>query len=317
MKKPVFIKEVQAFLEARVKQPQPSLASLPLDKARMLFSASITHKSPRKDAEIEDRELPIGPSGKIAIRIVRPKKNDKALPIIMYFHGGGWVFGNKETHDHIIRELAVGAHAAVVFVEYTPSPEAKYPQAQQECYLATKWVADNADPLSFDANRIALVGDSVGGNMVTTVAQLIALRGGPKIGVQVLFYPVTNANFDTASYQEFGKGFPLSSDLMMWFWDQYAPDKSVRSQSLVSPLNASIKELQELPRALIVTGEYDILRDEGEDYARKLIQAGIPVAQMRVLGLIHDFLIIDQFLESDAVRAVINLANETLREFFY
>lgn len=234
----------------------------------------------------------------------------------MYFHGGGWVLGDKHTHDRLIREIANGANAAVVFVNYTPSPEARYPIAIEEAYAATSWVAENAPALKIDPARLAVVGDSVGGNMAAAVTLLAKERGGPKIIFQLLFYPVTDANFETPSYQQFSGGPWLTREAMRWFWNQYAPDINVRAEPTAAPLKATTGQLEGLPPALIITGENDVLRDEGEAYARRLMQAGVQVTATRYLGTIHDFVMLNAITQTPAPRAAIAQANDALRKAF-
>jgi acetyl esterase len=266
------------------------------------------------DAKIEDLTIPGGPTKEVSIRIVRPANYAGGpLPVVMYFHGGGWILGSKNTHDRLIREIANGANAALVFVNYTPSPEAKYPVPIEQAYAATKYIAENGKKMNLDTSRMAVVGDSVGGNMATVVALLAKQRGGPRIAYQVLFYPVTDANFETTSYREFANGPWLTKAAMMWFWDAYAPDATARKNPTASPLQASLDELSGLPPALIITDENDVLRDEGEDYADKLMQAGVSVAAVRYLGAIHDFVMLNPISDTTGARSAIQLANMSLR----
>ena len=247
---------------------------------------------------------------------MRPKGSTGALPVVMYFHGGGWVLGDVETHDRLIREIANGAHAAVVFVDYSRPPEARYPVAIEEAYAATKWVSENGKTINVDCSRLAVAGDSVGGNMAAVVTLLAKQRGGPQIHFQVLFYPVTDADFDTPSYQQFAEGYFLTREAMKWFWDHYAPDVAIRTQSTASPLRATIDQLRGLPPALVINGECDVLRDEGEAYARKLIQAGVHVTALRYMGTIHDFVMLNAITDTPAARGAIAQANDALRKVF-
>ncbi len=267
-------------------------------------------------ADIEDLNISGGPNGNVSIRIVRPKGIDDILPVVMYFHGGGWVLGDKNTHDRLIREITNGSNAAVVFVNYTPSPEAKYPVAIEEAYAATKYIAENGNKHNLDPSRLVAAGDSVGGNMAAVVAMMAKDRGGPDIIFQLLFYPVTDVNFDTASYQEFATDHWLSIDAMKWYWDNYLPDKEKRKEPTASPLQASLNQLKDLPPAMVINGEFDILRDEGQAYAHKLIEAGVRVAAVRYLGTIHDFVMLNPITETPATRAAIKQANEMLRNVF-
>jgi len=234
----------------------------------------------------------------------------------MYFHGGGWVLGDKETHDRLVRQIANGANAAVVFVEYTRSPEARYPVAIEEAYAATKWVSEMGQILNVDPTRLAVAGDSEGGNMAVAVTLLAKERGGPEIKLQVLFYPVTDAKFDTESYEEFAQGYSLTRDTMKWFWNHYAQNTAVRDKSTASPLRASTEELRGLPPALIITAECDVLRDEGEAYELKLRQADVPVTRTRYPGMIHDFVMLNALAGTGAARDALREATDALRHAF-
>jgi acetyl esterase len=234
----------------------------------------------------------------------------------VYFHGAGWVFGSKKTHDRLMRELAVGAGAAVVFPEYRLSPEAKYPTALEECYSVVKWVAECGRAHGLDAERLAVAGDSVGGNLAAAVTLLSKERGRPDVRHQLLFYPVTDAAFDTASYHQFAEGYHLRRDAMMWFWDQYTRNPGERNQITASPLRASTEQLKGLPPALIITAEADVLRDEGEAYANKLREAAVRVTAVRFQGTIHDFVMLNALATSAAARGAMALATAWLREGF-
>lgn len=310
--RPVLEPRTKAFLDALAAKGGPQIYELSVADARKVLSDAQAGDVAKLPADIEDRKIAVGPRGEVAIRVVRPQGGTGALPVIMYFHGGGWVLGDRHTHDRLIREVANGAQAAVVFVEYTPSPEARYPVAIEEAYAATKWIAENGRSLNLDTSRMAVAGDSVGGNMAAAVTLLAKERGGPGIDFQVLFYPVTDAGFDTPSYQQFATGHFLTREGMKWFWDQYAPDKSVRNEPTASPLQASLDQLRGLPPALVINGECDVLRDEGEAYARKLIQAGVPVTATRYLGTIHDFVMLNAITDTPAPRAAITLASDML-----
>ncbi len=204
-----------------------------------------------------------GPTGSVDVRIVKPAGATGTLPVIIYIHGAGWVFGNAGTHDRLVRELAVGADAAVVFPEYDLSPEARYPVAIEQNYAAAAWVARHGAEHGLDTTRIAIAGDSVGGAMSAAVTLLAKQRGDVEFCQQVLFYPVTDADFDTGSYHEFAEGYFLRRDAMQWFWDQYISDHAQRAEITASPLRASVDELAGLPPALVITGEADVLRDAG------------------------------------------------------
>ncbi len=306
----------RAFLDSLNSKGGPQLYELSVEDARGVLSSIQAIDVKKLPADIEDRSIPGGPKGQISIRIVRPKGNKEILPVVMYFHGGGWVLGDKDVFDRLVREIANGAGAAVVFVNFTRSPEARYPIAIEEAYAATKYIAENGKALNLDPSRLAVAGDSVGGNMAAAVTLLAKERGGPKIIFQVLFYPVTDANFDTPSYQQFATGHFLTREAMKWFWNNYLPDEEARKQPTASPLHASIEQLKGLPPALVINGEFDVLRDEGEAYAHKLIEAGVRVTEVRYSGTIHDFVMLNPIAETPATRAAIAQANEMLRKAF-
>lgn len=301
------------FLEKVNKQGGTPIYQLSPKDARKVLSNLQAAQVAKLPADIDDLDIPVGPEGRVSIRIIRPKGNKEILPVVMYFHGGGWVLGDKDTHDRLVREIANGANAAVVFVNFTPSPEAKHPTPIEEAYAATKYISENGKNFNLDGSRLAVAGDSVGGNMVAAVLLLAKERGGPKINYQVLFYPVTDANFDTQSYQQYATGIWLTREAMKWFWDNYLPDEKARKQPTASPLQASVDQLRGQPPALVITDENDVLRDEGEAYAHKLIQAGVNVTAVRYIGTIHDFVMLNALAGTPATCSAIGLAIENLR----
>ncbi|MEU3029186.1 alpha/beta hydrolase [Streptomyces incarnatus] len=254
-----------------------------------------------------------GPTGSVRARIVRPAGATGTLPVIVYIHGAGWVFGNAHTHDRLVRELAVGARAAVVFPEYDLSPEARYPVAVEQNYAVAQWVVREGAAHGLDAARIAVAGDSVGGNMSAALTLMAKERGDVPLVQQVLFYPVTDASFDTPSYHRFAEGYFLRRDAMRWFWDQYTTDEKQRAEITASPLRATTEQLTGLPPALVITGEADVLRDEGEAYAARLRAAGVPVTAVRYQGIIHDFVMLDALRGTHAAGAAIAQAIAVLR----
>ncbi|MFJ2190017.1 alpha/beta hydrolase [Kitasatospora sp. NPDC087861] len=255
-----------------------------------------------------------GPTGSVRARIVKPAGSREVLPVILYIHGAGWVFGNAHTHDRLVRELAVGTGAAVVFPEYDLSPEARYPVAIEQNYAVAQWIVREGATKGLDGTRLAVAGDSVGGNMSAALTLMAKDRGDVSLRHQVLFYPVTDAAFDTNSYHQFATGYFLRRDGMEWFWDQYTTDPAQRVEITASPLRATTEQLAGLPAALVITGEADVLRDEGEAYANKLRAAGVPVTAVRYQGIIHDFVMLNALRETHAAQAAITLAIETLRE---
>jgi acetyl esterase/lipase len=254
-----------------------------------------------------------GTAGDFKVRIVRPANAFGVLPVILYVHGAGWVFGNAHTHDRLVRELAVGAGAAVVFPDYHLSPEVRYPVAIEEAYLTAQWIRDNGADLRLDPKHVAVAGDSVGGNMTAALTLMAKERGDVTFAAQALLYPVTDAAFDTDSYHEFAEGYFLRRQAMQWFWDQYTTDEAERAQITASPLRATKEQLSGLPKALVITGEADVLRDEGEAYARKLREAGVDVEATRYGGMIHDFMMLNALRESNGAGAAIAQASAFLR----
>jgi acetyl esterase len=266
--------------------------------------------------DIHDLVVPGGPSGEVAVRIVRPQHAPATLPAVVYVHGGGWVFGNRHTHDRLIRELAVGADAAVVFPDYSLSPEAAYPTAIEECYAVASWVASHGAEHGLDPGRMAVAGDCAGGCIAIALTLLAAERHGASFRQQVLFYPVTGASFDTSSYEEYATGYFLRRDTMQWFWDQYTTDPAQRSQATAAPLAATARQLASLPPTLVITAEADVLRDEGEAFASRLREAGVPVTAVRFQGTIHDFVMLNALSGTQAARAAMILATGVLRDAF-
>ncbi len=306
--------EARAFAEATSKPP--FLFQIPVEQGRAAVDEVQSGAADRPEADVEDLTIPGGPTGSVSVRIVRPPRAVGVLPVIVYIHGAGWVFGNAHTHDRLVRELAVGTNAAVVFPNYTPSPEARYPTAIEEIYATLRWAAERGAAHRLDPGRIAVAGDSVGGNMAAAVAILAKQRGGPAIARQLLFYPVTDANFDTDSYHQFATGYFLRRDAMQWFWDQYTTDPAQRAEITASPLRATPEQLRGLPDALVITAEADVLRDEGEAYANKLRDAGVAVTAARFQGTIHDFVMLNALASTGAARGAIALATAWLREGF-
>ncbi|MBO1331421.1 alpha/beta hydrolase [Streptomyces sp. VRA16 Mangrove soil] len=308
---PVLEAAAAAFAEATANPPY--LFELPPAEGRKTVDEVQSGEIAKPAVDEEWITVPGGPTGSVRTRIVRPAGATGPLPVIIYIHGAGWVFGNAHTHDRLVRELAVGAGAAVVFPEYDLSPEARYPVAIEQNFTVARWVVEQGAGKGLDATRIAVAGDSVGGNMTAALTLMAKERGGVPLLQQVLFYPVTDAAFDTGSYQQFATGYFLRRDGMQWFWDQYTTDEAERAQITASPLRATVEQLADLPPALVITGEADVLRDEGEAYANKLRQAGVPVTAVRFQGVIHDFVMLNALRETHAAEAAITLATNTLR----
>jgi len=313
-RRPVLEPAAQAFVEATA-QP-PYLFDLGPEGGRKAVDEVQSGEVAKPAVDEEWLTVPGGPTGEVKVRIVRPAGVSGSLPVIVYIHGAGWVFGNAHTHDRLVRELAVGAGAAVVFPEYDLSPEARYPVAVEQNHAVARWVVSEGAGHGLDASRIAVAGDSVGGNMAAALTLMAKQRGDVPLVAQVLFYPVTDASFDTGSYRQFAEGYFLRRDAMQWFWDQYTTDAAERAQITASPLRATVEQLTGLPPALVVTAEADVLRDEGEAYADKLREAGVPVTAVRYQGAIHDFVMLNALRGTRAADGAIKQAIGVLRDAF-
>jgi acetyl esterase len=307
---PVLEPAALAFTEATAKPP--FLFELPPAEGRAAVDDVQSGEIAKPDVDDEWLTLEGGPTGSVPVRVVRPATASGVLPVVLYVHGAGWVFGDAATHDRLVRELAVGARAAVVFPEYDRSPEARYPTALEQAYTAARWVMTDGAAKGLDGERIAVAGDSVGGNMATALALLAKQRGDVSLVGQLLFYPVTDAAFDTGSYEQFATGYFLQREGMRWFWDQYTTDPDQRAEITASPLRASTEQLAGLPETLVITAEADVLRDEGEAYAAKLRAAGVPVTATRYLGVIHDFVMLNALRETHGAEGAITQATSFL-----
>jgi acetyl esterase len=313
-KAPILEPKTQAFIDTINAQGGKPLYELSYADARRVLEDLQAAPVTKPPADIEDKVLPVGPTGETSVRIFRPRSVKDFMPVVMYYHGGGWVMGSKNTHDRLVRDLVNGTNAAFVFVNYTPSPEAQFPVQIEQAYAATKYIAEHGDEFSLDSSRLAIAGDSAGGNMVAAVAQLAKERNGPAIRYQVLFYPTTDASFSQDSYKEFASGPWNTKAVMKWCWDAYAPNEGDRKKTTASPLLATAEQLKGLPPALLVVVENDVLRDEGEAYARKLIQAGVEVTALRVLATHHDFALLNPLADTPATKVTIQLASQKLAE---
>jgi acetyl esterase len=251
--------------------------------------------------------------GDVRVRIIRPQGATGTLPVIVYMHGGGWILGNAGTHDRLVRELAVGARAALAFVEYPNSPEARYPTAIEQGYATAQWITRDGASKGLDASRMAVAGESVGGNMTAALALMAKERGDVTFVQQSMYYPVTDAAMNTASYDQFATGYYLTRKAMQWFWDAYTADPAQRTEITASPNQASIEQVTGLPPTYLCVDEADVLRDEGEAYAAKLRSAGVPVTTVRYNGTIHDFMLLNALSQTRATRAAIEQATAILR----
>ncbi|CAN7382445.1 alpha/beta hydrolase [Pseudomonas sp. LjRoot277] len=298
----------QAFLEALAAGGGKPLEQLSPKEARaVLTGAQNSVKVDLAGVDVNDRAIKVD-GQTINLKIVRPAKVKGELPVFMFFHGGGWVLGDYPTHQRLIHDLVVGSGAVAVYVDYTPSPEAHYPTAINQAYAATRWVAEHGEDIGVDGKRLAVAGNSVGGNMAAVVALMAKEQKTPTLRFQLLMWPVTNAQFDTGSYRQFAEGHFLTKGMMNWFWDSYTTDTAERAQIHASPLQASAEQLKGLPAALVQTAEFDVLRDEGEAYARHLDTAGVPVTAVRYNGMIHDFGLLNPLSQIPQVKAAVRQA---------
>ncbi|HEY9290748.1 MAG TPA: alpha/beta hydrolase [Microlunatus sp.] len=305
--------EVEAQQLADATEQPPYLFQLTVDQARKVLDDLQAAPVPKPDIDEKWIVVP-AEVGDVAIRIVKPAGSSGPLPTILYLHGGGWVLGNAGTHDRLVRELATGVDAAVVFVDYDRSPEARYPVAIEQAYATALWIRDHGAAEGLDAERLAIAGDSVGGNLTAAVTILAKQRGGITFCHQSLYYPVTDAAQDTESYLEFAHGPYLRAQSMKWFWDAYLPDLSARDQITVSPLRATLAELAGLPEAFVIVDECDVLRDEGEAYARRLLDAGVRTTSVRYNGTLHDFMMLNPLRSTAASSGAIEQAISVLRK---
>ncbi|MDX6308861.1 MAG: acetyl esterase [Nocardioidaceae bacterium] len=301
----------QAFAEAT--SNPPFLYQIPPAEGRAAVDVVQNSEIFKPDVHEEWVTVDGGPTGSIKARIVRPVDATGTLPVILYIHGAGWVFGDAHTHDRLVRDLAIGADAAVVFPEYDRSPEVRYPVAIEQSYRVAEWVTKEGSAHLLDGSTMAIAGDSVGGNMSAALTLMAKERGTVSFVQQVLFYPVTDAAFDTESYRRFSEGYFLARDGMKWFWDQYTTDEADRAEITASPLRATSEQLHGLPPALVITGEADVLRDEGEAYAAHLRAAGVPTVSVRYGGVIHDFVMVNALHDMPPARAAVAQAVAFLR----
>ncbi|WP_236233753.1 alpha/beta hydrolase [Pseudomonas tohonis] len=304
----------QAFLEAlEAGNGKPLETLAPKDARAVLVGAQAGVKVDLSGTRVEKKSIQVN-GQPLELTLVRPEGAKGDLPVFMFFHGGGWVLGDYPTHERLIHDLVVNSGAVAVYVNYTPSPEAKYPTAINQAYAATKWVAEHGKDIGVDASRLAVAGNSVGGNMAAVVALMAKEQGTPKLRAQVLLWPVTDANFETASYNQFAQGHFLTKPMMQWFWDSYTTDPKQRAEIHASPLRATTEQLKGLPPTLIQTAEFDVLRDEGEAYARKLDAAGVEVTAVRYNGMIHDYGLLNVVNQVPAVRSAMRQAGAELKK---
>ena len=311
---PRLSREVKAFLKVLNSGGVPLETLPPLEARQVLVDAQASVKVDLSG--IDESEKTITADGySIKLNIVRPEGVKGTLPVFMFIHGGGWVLGDYPTHKRMVRDLVVLSGFAAVFVNYTPTPDAQYPQAINEIYAATKWVAEHGEEIDVDGKNLAIVGNSVGGNMTTVTTLMAKAKGGPHIKLQILMWPIVDASFETDSYHQFGEKRFLTTPLMKWMYDLYTTDPEQRKEIYASPLQATIEQLKGLPPALIQVAESDILRDGGEAYGRKLDEAGVTVTTVRYNGMIHDFGLLNGLAEVPAVRSLFVQAAAELKKY--
>ena len=311
---PRLSREVKAFLKLLNSGGVPLETLPPLEARQVLVNAQASVKVDLSG--IDESEKTISADGyPITLNIVRPEGVKSTLPVFMFIHGGGWVLGDYPTHKRMVRDLVVLSGFAAVFVNYTPTPDAQYPQAVNEIYAATKWVAEHGEEIGVDGKNLAVVGNSVGGNMTAVTTLMAKAKGGPHIKLQILMWPIVDADFETDSYQQFGEKRFLTTSLMKWMYDLYITDLEKRKEIYASPLQATVEQLKGLPPALIQVAESDVLRDEGEAYGRKLDEAGVKVTTVRYNGMIHDFGLLNGLAEVPATRSLFVHAAAELKKY--
>jgi len=304
--------QVRAFLAELNKDSSP-FWELPQPKPQEILTG-LQNKTSVDMSGVTTVEKTITQDGRsVKLYIMTPEQTAASPGVLLFIHGGVWIVGNFQNHQRLLRDLVVGSGQMGVFVEYTPLPEAKFPTQLEESYAALKWVSAHATDFGADGTRIAIAGNSVGGNMAAALTLMAKDRKGPKIAYQVLLIPATDASVDTESYHEFGTGRFLARAFMKYGWDLYAPDQKTRNNPYVSPLRATNEEVQGLPPALVITAENDPLRDEGEAYAHKLMDAGVAVAATRYSGMIHDFVLLNAIRETPEVKAALSQASDGIR----
>lgn len=304
MTKPYLDNVTQAFIDNIESRGGKPLYEISPDEARQFLCNLQKEFYKPIDASVEDITIFSTNYGDISVRLIKPAElNEDKLPLIVYCHGGGWVMGDADAFDMTIKTIANHTKSAVAFINYPRSPEFQYPDALNQIYDSIKHFTENGSDYNIDTEHIAIAGDSAGANMAATTAIKIQKEGGPKLCFQALIYPVTDAEMKSDSYKEFKDGPWLTKKAMEYFWESYLPDKNKRKDIYVSPLKADVSDLYGLPPALIITAENDVLRDEGEAYARKLIEAGVDTACVRINNTCHDFMLLNALRESKATKA--------------
>jgi acetyl esterase len=305
--------QTKSFLKALNSSGGKPMETLqPAEARKVLEGAQISVKADVSGIDVSEKTV-TEDGITVKLFIVRPSGVKGSLPAFMFFHGGGWVIGDFPTHKRFIRDLVINSGSVAVHVEYSRSPEARYPVALNECYAATKWIAAHGSEIDVDGKRLAVVGNSAGGNLAAAVALMSKDKKGPELKLQVLFWPVTDANFETVSYNQFASDRFLTKNMMKWFWDNYVPDLGQRKDIYASPLQASVEQLKDLAPALVQTAENDELRDEGEAYARKMNEAGVLVSSVRYQGMIHDYGLLNPLAQIPEVQSGLLYAGAELK----
>jgi acetyl esterase len=304
---PAIDRRTRAFLNELNKDASP-FWELPGDEPRRIVTA-LQDQTPvdLSGIEVSERRMPVD-GRTITLYVVRPEGVAGTLPVFMFFHGAVWIAGNFENHKRLVRDLVVGSGAVAVFPEYTPVPDARFPVQIEQAYAAAMWVSRHGDDLAVDGERLAVTGNSVGGNMAAAVTLMAHDRGAPHIVYQQLLWPALSADLDSGSYRAYGEGRFLPKAFMQYGWDNYAPDAATREERYAAPLKATTEQLRGLPPTLIQTAENDVLRDEGEAYARLLDEAGVDVTSVRYNGAIHDFALLNALREVPSTRSALRQA---------
>jgi len=307
-------RHIQSFLDASKGKAVKPMEKMTAAEAQMVLSGvQSSVKADLSGVNVFEKTI-TEDGGTVKLTIVKPGDSKGLLPAFLYFHGGGWMLGDFQTSQRLVRDLVVFSGVAAVFVNYALSPEAQYPVAINQAYSATKWIAEHGSEVGIDGKRLAVAGNSSGGNMATVVALMAKAKKGPELKLQVLMWPITDADFGTGSYRQFAANPILTRNVMIWFWNNYLPDAKKRGGKYVSPLRAKTEELRGLPPALILTAENDVLRDEGEAYARKLDEAGVDVIATRYNGMVHDWALLNPFSQIPSAQSAIFQAASELKK---
>ncbi|MDM1050050.1 alpha/beta hydrolase [Sphingobacterium hotanense] len=317
-KDPKISKDIRAFLKELNSSGGKPMEEMTPEEARKVLEDA--QKSVEVDVSgITEKEMEISKDGlTVKSIVIKPSdKKDEKLPVFIFIHGGGWVLGDYPTHKRLVRDLVVHSGAAAVFVDYSRSPEAKYPTAINEIYAVTEWVAEHGDEIGVDGKNLAIAGNSVGGNMSAVTCLMAKDKGGPAIKFQLLLWPVTDADFNRASFKEYAEERFLTANMMKWMWDNYLPEEEKRKEYYATPFNATLDKLKGLPPALVQLAENDILYDEGLDYARKLDEAGVPTLIQTFNGFIHDFGLLNPLDHIPAVKFATELAALGLKKALF